>query len=142
MKACTTHLNPAPPPPPAESTPAPATENGGSVVPENGLETPNGSVPPEIKPEDTKPTETPSRAATPSVQGASSANGLQSITAGPPVDDADIIEESSRVPLDAAIAASISAVGTENKIKSASGAILLIGGSSALKGLNAFLAER
>ena len=57
-------------------------------------------------------------------------------------DDQDVAEKSSTFPLDAAIAASISAVGNENKTKTASAAILVIGGSSALKGLNAFLAER
>ncbi|KAK1924798.1 hypothetical protein DB88DRAFT_504858 [Papiliotrema laurentii] len=57
------------------------------------------------------------------------------------VDD-NIAETSATFPLDAAIAASISVVGNENKAKTASSAILVIGGSSALKGLNAFLAER
>jgi actin-related protein 8 len=142
MRACTAHLNPAPPLPVAESTPGPVTENGGSVAPETGINTPNGSVPPEVKPEESNATDAPSRAATPSVQGINAPGGSQNVAVGPPVDDADVIEESSRVPLDAAIAASISVVGTENKAKSASGAILLIGGSSALKGLNAFLAER
>jgi len=141
MKACTTHLNPVPLPLPLDIT-APPTEIGERIAPDVEANTPNGSVPPEDKPEENKPTDTPSRAATPSVQGATGPNGSQSAVTGPPVDDADVIEESSRVPLDAAIAAAISVVGTENKIKSASGAILLIGGSSALKGLNAFLAER
>lgn len=142
MRACTTHLDPAPPLPATEGTPGPATDNGGSVAPETGINTPSGSVPPEAKPEDSKAIDVSSRAATPSVQGANAPSNSQSLAVGPPADDADVIEESSRVPLDAAIAASISAVGTENKVKSASGAILLIGGSSALKGLNAFLAER
>jgi actin-related protein 8 len=57
------------------------------------------------------------------------------------VDD-NVAETSATFPLDAAIAASISVVGNENKAKTASSAILVIGGSSALKGLNAFLAER
>ena len=54
----------------------------------------------------------------------------------------DIVYEASKVPLDAAIAASISMCVTENKIKAAASSILLIGGSAALKGLGAFLAER
>ncbi|WVQ98665.1 hypothetical protein IAU59_005796 [Kwoniella sp. CBS 9459] len=55
---------------------------------------------------------------------------------------AQIIREAARSPLDAAIAASISMAGTENKVKVASNSILLIGGSSAMKGLGAFIADR
>lgn len=54
----------------------------------------------------------------------------------------DIIEEASKSPLDGAIAAAIAMAGTENKIKTATMSILLIGGTSALKGLGAFVSER
>lgn len=60
----------------------------------------------------------------------------------PEIPDQVIIAEASRSPLDGAIAASIAMCGTENKVKAAAGTILLIGGGSALKGLNAFLTER
>jgi actin-related protein 8 len=54
----------------------------------------------------------------------------------------DIVQEASKSPLDGAIAAAIASAGTENKIKTASTTILLIGGTSALKGLNQFISER
>lgn len=54
----------------------------------------------------------------------------------------DIAQEASKSPLDGAIAAAIASAGTENKIKTASTTILLIGGTSALKGLNQFISER
>jgi actin-related protein 8 len=54
----------------------------------------------------------------------------------------DIVLESSKSPLDGAIAAAIASAGTENKVKTASTSILLIGGTSALKGLGAFISER
>ncbi len=54
----------------------------------------------------------------------------------------EIVNQASHTPLDGAIAASISMCGTENKVKAAASSILLIGGSSALKGLGAFLADR
>jgi actin-related protein 8 len=60
----------------------------------------------------------------------------------PAAPEYDIVYEASKSPLDAAIAASISMAGTENKVKAAANSILLIGGSSALKGLGAFIAER
>ena len=56
--------------------------------------------------------------------------------------DEEIFDESSRVPLDAAIAASIAACKLEPKVRSVSSTILLIGGSSALKGIGGFIAER
>lgn len=56
--------------------------------------------------------------------------------------DFDIVEEASKAPLDGAIAAAIAMAGTENKVKAASMSILLIGGTSALKGLGAFVSER
>jgi len=54
----------------------------------------------------------------------------------------DIVQEASKSPLDGAIAAAIASAGTENKVKTASTSILLIGGTSALKGLGAFISER
>jgi actin-related protein 8 len=54
----------------------------------------------------------------------------------------DIVQEASKSPLDGAIAAAIASAGTENKVKTASTSILLIGGTSALKGLGAFVSER
>lgn len=54
----------------------------------------------------------------------------------------DIVLEASKSPLDGAIAAAIANAGTENKVKTASTSILLIGGTSALKGLGAFISER
>jgi actin-related protein 8 len=54
----------------------------------------------------------------------------------------DIAEEASKSPLDGAIAAAIAMAGTENKVKNASMSILLIGGTSALKGIGAFVSER
>jgi actin-related protein 8 len=56
--------------------------------------------------------------------------------------DFDVVEEASKAPLDGAIAAAIAMAGTDNKIKAASMSILLIGGTSALKGLGAFVSER
>ncbi|EIW69617.1 hypothetical protein TREMEDRAFT_62486 [Tremella mesenterica DSM 1558] len=53
-----------------------------------------------------------------------------------------IISEASHTPLDGAIAASILAVGTDSKIRTASSSILLIGGGSAMKGLHPFIQER
>ena len=64
----------------------------------------------------------------------------------PPIDwdevEFDIVWEASKSPLDGAIAACISKAGMDNKIRNAASSILLIGGSSALKGLNNFIAER
>lgn len=84
--------------------------------------------------------------AAPDINGAehASTNGADVIE---PVDEEDeptfdVPEEAAKSPLDAAIAASISFCGTENKVKTASSSILLIGGSSALKGLGPFIAER
>jgi actin-related protein 8 len=126
MKACTTHLQPIKA---VDPEALPAT----TALAENGTETPNGSVPPETKPEDAKLAGETSRAPTPVPVPT---NGYDD------VDDYDIAEEASRIPLDSAIAASIATLGSENKAKAAASAILLIGGSTALKGLNAFLAER
>ncbi|WVQ78037.1 hypothetical protein IAT38_000118 [Cryptococcus sp. DSM 104549] len=53
-----------------------------------------------------------------------------------------ILSASSHTPLDAAITSSISLCGTENKIRTLSHSILLIGGSSSIKGLSNFIAER
>lgn len=50
--------------------------------------------------------------------------------------------EASKTPLDAAVAASISQSASENKVKTAAGSILLVGGGSGLKGLGPFIAER
>lgn len=69
-------------------------------------------------------------------------NGDDGEATPPEIPDEVIISEASHSPLDGAIAASIAMCGTENKVKAAAGTILLIGGGSALKGLNAFLTER
>jgi actin-related protein 8 len=57
-------------------------------------------------------------------------------------EDREIVYEASTAPLDAAIAASIGLCATEAKAKAAASTILLIGGSSSIKGLGAFLQER
>lgn len=93
----------------------------------------NGAGIIEVKDEDGKPTAPPSRATSPAYMNGNSASEI---------DDSVIAEESSHFPLDAAIAASISTATNESKAKTAASAILVIGGSSALKGLNAFLEER
>jgi actin-related protein 8 len=78
-----------------------------------------------------------SRAPSPAANGINGANGHDVVE-----DEARIAEEASHFPLDAAIAASIAQCGTETKSRAVAGAILVIGGSSAIKGLNAFLEER
>lgn len=60
----------------------------------------------------------------------------------PQPEDREIVYEASTAPLDAAIAASIGLCATEAKAKAAASTILLIGGSSSIKGLGAFLQER
>ena len=148
MRACVTHLLPAPPvarlPEVIEiaddneekangiisgstSTPEKAAQaNGAEIKSESDAPAAGGVA--SIKAEE-KSTPVPSRAASP-------APGLDSLPSS------EVIEESARIPLDAAIASSISFAGNENKIKAAASTILVIGGSSSLKGLNAFLAER
>jgi actin-related protein 8 len=156
MRACTAHLLPA------ASVPAPvvqpleptATEdekgqNGRPAEPTAIAEGPASQpeseqtpVPSQVEPAlpaDTKPL-MPTEAATPAF--ATAPLPIVPNESASPSPTYDIVYEASKVPLDGAIAASISMCGNENKVKAAASSILLIGGSSALKGLGAFLAER
>jgi actin-related protein len=56
--------------------------------------------------------------------------------------DMELLKQSSHVPLDAAISASITCLATENKARNVASSILLVGGGSSLNGLGAFLTER
>ncbi|KIR26869.1 nuclear protein [Cryptococcus deuterogattii 99/473] len=67
---------------------------------------------------------------------------LASLAPQPTLSNSQIFTASSQSPLDAAIAASLSLCGTENKIRTLSHSILLIGGSSSIKGLPAFISDR
>ncbi|OWZ65573.1 hypothetical protein AYX14_01119 [Cryptococcus neoformans] len=67
---------------------------------------------------------------------------LASLAPQPTLSASQIFTASSQSPLDAAIAASLSLCGTENKIRTLSHSILLIGGSSSIKGLPAFISDR
>lgn len=67
---------------------------------------------------------------------------LASLAPQPTLSAPQIFTASSQSPLDAAIAASLSLCGTENKIRTLSHSILLIGGSSSIKGLPAFISDR
>ncbi|WVF72264.1 hypothetical protein IAT40_007076 [Kwoniella sp. CBS 6097] len=121
----------------------PSASETGSATPAHkatSTPTPGGTpAPPQVPPSNS--TSTP--AGTTNVNGNGAVNG-NSESARPVTElsSAQIIQEAARSPLDAAIAASISMAGTENKVKVASNSILLIGGSSAMKGLGAFIADR
>ncbi|ODN84742.1 hypothetical protein L202_00622 [Cryptococcus amylolentus CBS 6039] len=137
MRACTSHLLPAPvpiPPPATESisasstpAPPPITEN-----PSPEKSSTSGTPAPDVKP-GTSSTPTPVLGSIPT---------MASLAPLPTLSARKVFEFSAHSPLDAAIAASIGMAGTENKMKSLSQSILLIGGSSNLKGLSAFIAER
>lgn len=156
MRQLTQHLLPiiAKPEPEPEPVPEPVTEP-------LGPDTSNPSVPA------ASALPTPSSETTLPLPGAvlptsTSASGGEEGTVVPPVTvqtstplpenlaptydwsnvDFNVVEEASKSPLDGAIAAAISMAGSDNKIKAASMSILLIGGTSALKGLGAFVSER
>ncbi|WVQ70170.1 uncharacterized protein L199_008395 [Kwoniella botswanensis] len=158
MKACTTHL--LPPPPAAEIAPIDNSEtnNGDGEDKPNASQT--GHATPEVKTTkestpapvpapshsqtSTSSTPVPERTA-PSVTPVPATTNDQPAPPKPAVPELSaqqIITEASKSPLDAAIAASISMAGTENKAKTAANSILLIGGGSALKGLGGFIADR
>nr|XP_031862869.1 uncharacterized protein CI109_001881 [Kwoniella shandongensis]KAA5529941.1 hypothetical protein CI109_001881 [Kwoniella shandongensis] len=154
MKACTVHLLP-PPAAPVETvtetngdTSAAIANGAAEVKGENSVETkqpestaalapgPAAAVPSNSQ---TSATATPAPETTPAP--------VAPIVTIPPRAEPElsayqIITEAAKSPLDAAIAASIAMVGTENKVKTAANSILLVGGSSALKGLGAFVADR
>lgn len=136
MKACVRPLQPTAGPVPtsdAGATPVKGDEASTPKAESNADVAMNGVDVLEAKGEDGKSTAAPSRAASPApVYGQSLAE----------IDDSTIAVEASHFPLDAAIAASISTAANESKAKTAASAILVIGGSSALKGLNGFLEER
>ncbi|OCF41209.1 hypothetical protein I317_04955 [Kwoniella heveanensis CBS 569] len=168
MKACTAHLLPPPPPPASEAPETTKTNNGTQEEGKAAKSIGTGSATPvgEIKvsaPSELgtttpipKPASTPTPGATPvpamptnpfpAPAGTTNGNNAEStpVPSRPVVElsSTQIIQEAARSPLDAAIAASISMAGTENKVKVASNSILLIGGSSAMKGLGAFIADR
>ncbi|WVQ71591.1 hypothetical protein IAR50_001131 [Cryptococcus sp. DSM 104548] len=143
MRACTAHLLPASVPiqpavpltksASASSTPAipPITEN-----PSPEKSSTSGTPAPDIQPgtgTGTSTTPTPNLGSIPT---------MASLAPQPTLSAKTVFEFSAQSPLDAAIAASIGMAGTENKMKSLSHSILLIGGSSNLRGLSAFIAER
>ncbi|CAK9786897.1 actin-like ATPase domain-containing protein [Cutaneotrichosporon oleaginosum] len=129
MRACTTHLLPsAPEAPSTASTPAPpAPVSPGKSAPTTPAEKSATPAPATLAP----PTAAHSSAATP----APDAEGDE-----PPA--FDVVFEASKTPLDGAIAASISATSSDNKVRTAASSILLVGGGSALKGLAPFIADR
>ncbi|KAK4688229.1 actin-related protein 8, partial [Tremellales sp. Uapishka_1] len=144
MKACTVHLVAALPTQAAmEETPIPegsTSETSQSVngdVTTNLLSMPASSV---------APSETSALNASAVISESVTPTPMETVSNPvenvPLLSSSEIVREASRSPLDAAIAASISMCGTENKIKTAASSILLVGGSSAIKGLSAFLAER
>ncbi|WWC90112.1 uncharacterized protein L201_005045 [Kwoniella dendrophila CBS 6074] len=156
MKACTAHL--LPPPPAAETIQTNRTEitNGESSEQKINGTTPDVKVtkestpvvqPPTASQTSTTSTSVPEGNNTPVPTVANtttneSATTLPKPNIVPELSNQQIIAEASKSPLDAAIAASISMAGTENKAKTAANNILLIGGSSALKGLGSFISDR
>lgn len=168
MRSCASHLFPAAPAPiaidaalqgvaengeakEAASVQANGASNGDAegvtttTGPANGesADKPNGSQAPtaDMEATESKPVDPAADPAVPSAEAAAT-NGDEAEPTPPEIPDEVIIAEASHSPLDGAIAASIAMCGTENKVKAAAGTILLIGGGSALKGLNAFLTER
>ena len=141
MRSCTSHLRPHAPTVAevvalATGSPAKpgASSEEASAKPEDSEALPasNGTETPELKVDANGTTKVEEPISLPPSQ-----------TEPQDVIEYNIVEEASKVPLDAAIAASIALAGaTENKIKAAAASILLIGGSSALKGLGAFIADR
>ena len=130
-----------------------ADKNDGGLPVSNGVDqsvkAENGDVLPgsvevagDVKAEEFKPAASTSATPTPVPTSNNAGEDAGTVISPNPAEDYDVVYEASKVPLDAAIAASISVCGTENKVKAAASTILLIGGSSALKGLGAFIAER
>ncbi|WWC61199.1 uncharacterized protein I303_103779 [Kwoniella dejecticola CBS 10117] len=149
MRACTTHLLPSIP---AEQDGNKA--NGNVATSTNGDEAkPANGDTAEVKPAMQEVTPAPPSQAgsqtTPAPEGTTPVPTAQSETPIPPskavvseLSNAQVLSEACRSPLDAAVAASISMAGTENKAKTAANSILLIGGGSSLKGLGVFIADR
>ncbi|WVW83184.1 hypothetical protein I302_105202 [Kwoniella bestiolae CBS 10118] len=153
MKACTAHLLPPPPAPEVSvqaEEPTPVNGEGGEKPNNNG----DGNATPEVKPikestpapalghSQTSTTSTPVPERATPAPSTTTEQPVPTKPAVPELSPLQIISEASKSPLDAAIAASISMAGTENKVKTAANSILLIGGSSALKGLGSFIADR
>ncbi|BEI91665.1 uncharacterized protein CcaverHIS019_0404850 [Cutaneotrichosporon cavernicola] len=137
MRACTTHLLPSAPEikdaVSTGSTPAPQATAPVSPLGKSGPPTP-------------APGE---KSATPAPATLAPATAMQSMAATPAPDaegddtpSFDVVFEASKTPLDGAIAASISAASSENRVRTAASSILLVGGGSALKGLAPFIADR
>ncbi|KAK8869874.1 hypothetical protein IAR55_000442 [Kwoniella newhampshirensis] len=160
MKACTIHLLP-PPPAPVEilsevngNTAPPATNGVDSTATDVKSQEVNSSKPPistePMHSAGVPPTNSQTSATATPVPETTLAPVAQIATiATAPASRPEaglsayqVVTEAAQSPLDAAIAASISLVGTENKVKSSANSILLIGGSSAMKGLGAFIADR
>ncbi|WVR05120.1 hypothetical protein IAU60_002132 [Kwoniella sp. DSM 27419] len=147
MRACTTHLlPPAPAPIVLEPSETHGVDPSEEAKPVNGDDT---SMPESVGVDATIPVASAqiSAASTPAPEGGTVVPPAEAtpVSAVAPVVELAaerIIDEAAQSPLDAAIAASIALVGSENKVKAASNSILLIGGGSALKGLGSFIADR
>lgn len=161
MRSCVTHLLPAAPVPEVatnEIIEVDSTDpNPSSVEPNsNSVEQPNPIRPnlngSQASATDQRPSDTPAGSTsgtpappdqifTPAIISAPAVPTQADIPASA-YDGIDIVGEAAHSPLDAAIAASISMAGNENKVKAAAASILLIGGGSALKGLYPFIEDR
>ena len=160
MRACCRHLYPAPAPRPitdskGPDSDAPPTEfaaEDAQIPPSSDL-TPPSSGSKMGQNGDIRARDKDSSTPTPDIKADITPNGHAGVSV--PARDAlavpsdeeveaahDIPYEAGKSPLDGAIAASIAQSANELKVKSAASCILLIGGSSALKGLGAFIAER
>ncbi|WWC69531.1 uncharacterized protein I206_103473 [Kwoniella pini CBS 10737] len=148
MRACTTHLLPAP----IVEAEVPIT-NGQTATSTNGdeIRMNNGEATdskPGIKEVTPAPSAQGGSQTTPVPDGATPVPTNQNETPVPTkpaivdLSNSQILSEACKSPLDAAVAASISMAGTENKAKTAANSILLIGGGSSLKGLGGFIADR
>ena len=154
MRAVSTHLVAmyAPPAPPAASVMEAVEETKPESTPQASETKTNGAATAAASPAATNGEATLAPPAQPA-----GASGIVSETPTPApeaqapsapaldfsvVPDHAIFAESAKSPLDGAIAASISAVGNESKVRSAASNILLIGGGSAMKGIRPFIAER
>jgi actin-related protein 8 len=142
MRQLTQHLLPALPAP--VSVPAQPVKEDGTTIENNlGEEKPPAAV---LSTEGTLdglfPDDAPSASASTSVVVPVAPTTEASTTYDWSNVTFDIVEEASKSPLDGAIAAAIAMAGTENKVKAACMSILLIGGTSALKGIGAFVSER
>nr|ODN81213.1 nuclear protein [Cryptococcus depauperatus CBS 7841] len=157
MRACCSHLLPAAPATSisgifAVKTEAPSLSDSGTATPApSGIHSTNPS------PEKGKPNTEASAtsdlnsasitpaASTPAlgpVPTMSSIPTMASLAPPPSLTSAQIFDSSSRSPLDAAIATSLATCGTETKVRTLSNSIVLIGGSSSIKGLSSFISDR